>query len=428
MPTFDSGRSSELAGPKWLKARRAAAFERLSTLSLPTADGSEAWRYSPIDEMDLDSYFPAPGVASSSGSVALGQTFGSAVGVLHAGRLVALKRGKTPAPVRFEALSSLTSAPSALGSSTDEEDYFVSLNDAFVPDGLYIEVPGGVVATEPIVIVHWCDAGSPDGPVPTSFPRTVIDVGEEASASVIEVVAGPDPEGASLVAPVTEIDVADRGELSYVMLQDLGEHSWQLARLSATLGAEGTLSCFTAGLGGAYDRCRLDSSACGPDSRTALTSVYLGSGDQIHDVRTLQDHFGRRTKSDLLCKGAVAQRSRSIYSGLIRVRQGAVRTDAMQTNHNLVLDTTAHADSVPNLDIQENDVRCSHASSIGPIDEDQRYYLESRGLSPEQAQRLIVLGFFDDVVARAPVPAAVGPIRQRIGLRLEGLLGSGRDA
>ena len=89
--------------------------------------------------------------------------------------------------------------------------------------------------------------------------------------------------------------------------------------------------------------------------------MYLGSGDQIHDVRTLQDHAAPRTTSDLLCKGAVAERSRSIYTGLIRVRNGAVRSDAMQTNHNLVLDATAHADSVPNLDIEENDVRCSHA-------------------------------------------------------------------
>jgi Fe-S cluster assembly protein SufD len=97
----------------------------------------------------------------------------------------------------------------------------------------------------------------------------------------------------------------------------------------------------------------------------------------------------------------------------------------MQTNHNLVLDATAHADSVPNLDIEENDVRCSHASSVGPVDEDQRYYLESRGLSPDRAERLIVLGFFDDIVERSPVPSAIGPLRRRIGQRLAGLLGRG---
>ena len=133
-----------------------------------------------------------------------------------------------------------------------------------------------------------------------------------------------------------------------------------------------------------------------------MLSAYLGDGTQVHDVRTLQDHAAPRTTSDLLCQGAVAGRSRSVYSGLIRVRRGAVRSDARQTNHNLVLDEGAHADSVPNLDILENDVRCSHASTVGPVDEDQRYYIESRGVAPEVAEGLIVLGFFDAIVDRGP--------------------------
>jgi Fe-S cluster assembly protein SufD len=249
-------------------------------------------------------------------------------------------------------------------------------------------------------------------------------LGEDAAARVVEVIAGP-VEGRSLVVPVGEFLVGDRARLSYVMVQDLGVGAWHLARLAASVGRDATFKTFTAGLGGAYDRCRVDVAASGEGSSTEVTSVYLGSGDQIHDVRTLQDHVAPRTVSDLLCKGAVAERSRSIYSGLIRVRHGAVRSDAMQTNHNLVLDPTAHADSVPNLDIEENDVRCSHASSIGPVGEDERYYLESRGLSPERAEALIVLGFFNDIVERAPIPAATAPLRRRIGQRLAGLLGRG---
>ena len=175
---------------------------------------------------------------------------------------------------------------------------------------------------------------------------------------------------------------------------------------------------FTVGLGAAYDRSRTDAIAAGPGARSELRSAYLGTGEQVHDVRTLQDHVAPHTTSDLLCQGAVAGQSRSVYSGLIRVRRGAVRTVALQTNHNLVLDERAHADSVPNLDIEENDVRCSHASTVGPIDEDQRYYLESRGIAPDRAERLIVLGFFDDIVERSPVPAVVGRLRREVGLRL----------
>ena len=121
----------------------------------------------------------------------------------------------------------------------------------------------------------------------------------------------------------------------------------------------------------------------------------------------------------------MADRSRSVYSGLIRVHRGAVRSDARQTNHNLVLDEGAHADSVPNLDILENDVKCSHASTVGPVDEDQRYYLESRGVTPEVAEGLIVRGFFDDIIDRGPVPAATLLLRREVHDRLGTTLSGG---
>jgi Fe-S cluster assembly protein SufD len=135
------------------------------------------------------------------------------------------------------------------------------------------------------------------------------------------------------------------------------------------------------------------------------------------DFRTLQDHRAPKTTSDLLFMGAVADRSHSVYSGLIRVRRGAVRSDAMQTNHNLVLDEGAHADSVPNLDIEENDVRCSHASTVGPVSEDQRYYLESRGVEPEVAERLIVAGFFADIADQVPIAGTRAMIGQALADR-----------
>ena len=124
------------------------------------------------------------------------------------------------------------------------------------------------------------------------------------------------------------------------------------------------------------------------------------------DFRTLQARRAPRTTSDLLFMGAVADTSHSVYSGLIRIRRGTVKSDAVQTNHNLVLDAGAHADSVPNLDIEENDVKCSHGSTVGPVDEDQRYYLESRGVEPERAEQLIVAGFFESIADQVPVPGA----------------------
>jgi Fe-S cluster assembly protein SufD len=432
MRTFTAEAAAALGGSDWLVDRRAEALARLLEMSPPTADGAEVWRYSPIDQLDLDTFYPA---ASPKIDASLDAAFGVAAefgdgprAIVHNGRVVAVERANLPDEVGLGPVSGLGSAPKGLGEVVDRHDFFVTLNDSFGPGPLALEVPPRVTVDEPVVIVHWCDTGVLDGPAPSTFPRTLVRVGEDGEVRVVEVIAGPGDGGRALVVPVTELLVEDRGRLSYVMVQDLGHSTWHLGRLAATVGQDGTLKTFTAGLGGDYDRSRVDASAIGRGSSTELTTVYLGSGDQVHDVRTLQDHVAPRTTSDLLCKGAVAERSRSIYTGLIRVRHGAVRSDAMQTNHNLVLDATAHADSVPNLDIEENDVRCSHASSVGPVSEDQRYYLESRGLAPDRAERLIVLGFFDDIVERAPVPSALAPLRRRIGERLAGLLGRGSES
>ena len=141
-----------------------------------------------------------------------------------------------------------------------------------------------------------------------------------------------------------------------------------------------------------------------------LTAVYFGDGNQMLDFRTLQDHVAPHTRSDLLFKGAVEDHAQSVYSGLIRIRPGAQHSRAYQTNRNLVLTEGAEAMSVPNLEIEADDVQCSHASTVGPIDDDQLYYLATRGVPPDEAERLIVLGFFDDVFERLPLPSLVAPL------------------
>jgi Fe-S cluster assembly protein SufD len=252
----------------------------------------------------------------------------------------------------------------------------------------------------------------------------VVDLGTSAEAGLIELYVtppGPDRTGeapGALVVPVTELDLADDARLDYAALQILGPGCWQVALQASRLGRDATLRSFTAGLGGRYARVRTDSDLTGPGGRTSLLAAYLGTGNQVHDFRTLQDHHAPRTESELLFKGAVADSAHSVYSGLIRMRHGARGADARQTNHNLVLSEGAHADSVPNLDILENDVRCSHASTVGPIDEDQRYYLESRGIEPEVAERLVVLGFFSDLAGRSPFAGVAGWVDEQVVTRL----------
>ena len=236
---------------------------------------------------------------------------------------------------------------------------------------------------------------------------------------MVEVFAGPDACQQSLVVPVTELMAAEGASVSYVSLQVLPDAAWSIARLAARGGGASSLRTFTVGLGASYDRIRADVSVDGKDAHSEILSAYLGDGRQVHDIRTLQDHAAPRTTSELLCQGAVAGSSRSVYSGLIRVHRGAVRSDARQTNHNLVLSEGAHADSVPNLDILENDVKCSHASTVGPVDEDQLYYIESRGVEPEVAEGLIVRGFFDAIIDRGPIPEVTSLLGREVHDRLD---------
>ena len=244
-------------------------------------------------------------------------------------------------------------------------------------DAVVVDVPDGVVVPEPILVVHWCADDEDAGLGTAVFPRTCVRAGRGAQVGVVEVFAGPAAQRRTLVAPVTELSAGENSTLSYVSLQILNDAAWCTARLAARGGADAAVRTFTVGLGGDYDRVRADVSVDGRGAHSEILSAYVGTGTQVHDIRTLQDHVAPRTDSELLCQGAVGGTSRSVYSGLIRVHRGAVRSNARQTNHNLVLDEGAHADSVPNLDILENDVKCSHASTVGPIDEDQRYYIES---------------------------------------------------
>jgi Fe-S cluster assembly protein SufD len=310
-------------------------------------------------------------------------------------------------------------AVAMLGSVQEGGDALVRLNDAFHPDAVLLDVPDGVEVAAPFLIVHWCDQE-----LGATFPRTAVRLGANARASVVEIYAGPAQESRMLVVPVTELSASTGATLSYVSLQILNDAAWSIARLAARAGNDATMRTFTVGLGAAYDRVRADVCADGRGAQSEILSTYLGNGEQVHDVRTLQDHVAPRTNSELLCQGAVAGHSRSVYSGLIRVHRGAVRTDARQTNHNLVLDEGAHADSVPNLDILESDVKCSHASTVGPIDEDQRYYIESRGVAPEVAEGLIVRGFFDAIIDRGPIPAATPLLQDEVHARLDVALGN----
>jgi Fe-S cluster assembly protein SufD len=292
-----------------------------------------------------------------------------------------------------------------------QADLWAALNGALAEVPWRVRVAPGLAVSAPLVVVHWLE-----GEGAAVFPRLEVEVSEGASLQVVEVVAS---EAADVLAvPLAQLQVGPGARLDFGHVQLLGAGAWALGNQVSRVGRDATLRSMTVALGGEYARVRTDSALEGPGGDSELLAAYLGGGHQMHDLRTVQLHAAPRTRSNLLFKGAVANSAHSVYSGLIRVEKGAKGTNAMQTNRNLVLSEGAQADSVPNLEIEDNDVRCSHASAVGPIDESQLFYLESRGVPTASAELLIALGFLDDVLVRFPARGMRAGLRQAVAAKL----------
>lgn len=418
-----------LGGPDWLVARRLAAVEALSDVEWPTPT-DEIWRYSRINELDLEQFRPAalaevgepgPEPAPGGGPVAAEVGERSGLVVVRNGRVVHHELDDDLVAKGVVACGLATcdevDVESVLGScSSASPDAFTVLHDAFLPGGAFIKVPAGVVVEKPIIVLHWSEG---DGLA--TFPHTLVVAEESAEVTVLDRFGSPDTHGGRghLVDAVVELVVGDNARLRYLSVQEHGPHTWHIALQRAHVGADASLHSSAVALGGDYARLRSESLLLGDGAESDLMAVYFGDHHQMLDFRTLQDHDAPNTRSDLLFKGAVEDAAHSVYSGLIRLRPPARKAVASQTNRNLVLTEGAGAESIPNLEIEANDVRCSHASAVGPIDEEQLYYLESRGIPPDEAERLIVLGFFDDVLERLPVPTLARALRRTVVEKVE---------
>lgn len=410
--TFSPDAARKIDGPSWLVNRRVAAAEALRERAVPTV-AEEEWRYSPIAQLDLDAF-------------ALSDAFGDAPMVrldIEPAATVRCINGKVVSIEVSDALvdqgvfvgllTDHADGESALGSVSDDAgDYFTQLNDAFTPYPLLVDIPKGVTVDRPIVITHHAA-----GDHAATFSRLVVRVGKNAQATVLDQYSSDDDD-VVLACPVVELDVDQAGRLGYLSIQELGDSTWQIASQVARVERDATISAGTAAFGGAYARSRADTRLVGRGAHGDLQALYFGDESQTLDFRTYQDHVAPDTTSNLLYKGVVGGKARSIYTGLIRVRPGARGTNAYQTNRNLKLSDDAWAESVPNLEIENNDVKCSHASTVSPVDDDQRFYLESRGVPTGEAERLIVAGFLDEVITELAVPSAAQGLRRSVAAKL----------
>lgn len=428
--TFDiASASAQLPGPAWLKQRRENSVEQLNTVVWPTTE-DELWRYTDINNFHINDYISLsastgiPGEQTSPGGGIVAAEAGE-----HAG-LVVLRDGcvvhhtlNEDIAARGVVVCSMSEATAAdetrireqLGTIAKEtSDAYTLLNDAMFAGGVYVYIPAGVVIDKPIVILHWSQGNDV-----AVFPRTLVHVGKNASASIIERYESSSEK--IFVDSVTECIVYDNAHLKFLTTQEEGKNTTHIGVHRTHVLRDARFESSTVSLGGHYARHRGEVALMGQGATSDVMAVYYGDHEQLLDFRTLQDHRAPHTTSNLLFKGAVEDNARSVYSGLIHVREEAQQTQAYQTNRNLVLDHGAHAESIPNLIIEANDVKCSHGSTVGPIDEEQMYYLATRGVSPHDAERLIVLGFFEDVFSRLSIPALIEPLRRSVNEKLSTL-------
>ena len=418
---FDAGLVAAIPGPAWLRNSRLSAWEQFSAAGLPSAS-EEVWRYSRVDDLELDRYRPP--AHGSTPVLELGSLPPRLVELVaaageHATVLVVHNgaAGRVSGPQEGLTVQSPGDGPFGAGGELRPQlqgpppDVFSALNAAVCEAPWRVSVPSGARVAGPLVVVHWLE-----GEGLAAFPRLEVELGKQASLDLVEILASGDE--AMLAVPVTRLALGDGAHLRYGQLQLLGAGAWQLANQASRLSRDASLRSMSVALGGDYARVRTGSVLDGPGGESELLAAYFGAGHQMHDLRTIQHHSAPRSRSALLFKGAVAGTAHSVYSGLIRVEKGAKGTNAFQTNRNLVLSDGAQADSVPNLEIEDNDVKCSHASAVGPIDESQLFYLESRGIPTATAKRLITFGFMDEVLEKFPVAPMVPWLRRELAGRL----------
>jgi Fe-S cluster assembly protein SufD len=276
--------------------------------------------------------------------------------------------------------------------------------------GLLVEVPKGVVLEKPLYIriANAVEGGS-------LFWRLLVVAEPESRFTVIEEYVSAAADLSAYSNAAVEIVVGQAAKVEYVSVQSLSRQTWHFASHHARVERDAELDWVAGGFGSAKGKVRIQNDLAGPGATSRVTGAYFADGTQHLDYDTFQEHIAPDTTSDFAFKGALRDEARAVWRGMIRVEQDAQKTNAYQENRNLLLSKSAHADSIPGLEILANDVRCTHGATLGQVDRDQLFYLMARGLTRTEAERLIVRGFFQDVLDRVELE----PVRQALGDALE---------
>lgn len=382
--------------PDWLRDRRRTALAAYERLPMPSKTDEE-WRRTDVSGFNVADYSE---LEHRDGLKLDAQSALPASVILKPLREAAKENAELVEPRLFSLVRS-------------DRDRFSALHAAFFTGGTFLYVPDGVVIEQPILGRHLSQEGGN-----FVLPHTLIVAGRGARFHYLDEYIGDDAEMAGYRSGSAEIFLGEGAEVGYVAVQKWGRNAWHFADQRAQLQRDSTLRLFDVTLGGRFSKTRVEASLVGPGADAELKAIYLASGEQFFDFHTLQDHQVGNTRSDLLFKGALQDVARTVYAGLIRIEKGAARSDAYQANRNLVLSDHAKATSIPMLEIDNNDVRCTHGATVGPIDPQHMFYLRSRGIPEPTARRMLVQGFFGDVLDRIPFEHARTLIEAELEARL----------
>ncbi len=416
--------------PGWLRDMRLEAWRGYERMAIPSRK-EEEWRRTDISLLELGAVIPfAPPVEPVARLEDLPVQLRSALGG-HEGRGGLLVHQDSNGSYRSLApelaargviLSDLDGAVREhpdlvkrhLGARvTPQEGKFAALHYAFWSGGAFVYVPRDVEVELPLQAMTW--AGREGLAV---MPHTLIVLEEGASLLFVDEFASAEEAGPTLADGAVELTLGAGSRLQYVALQRWGRSVYNLGTQRAAIGRDATFTSLSVVLGSRMTKSWIDSSMAEPGGNVAMTGIMFADGNQRFHHHTLQDHQAPNTTSDLLFKAALADHARSEYSGLIRVHKDAQKTDAYQANRNLALSEHARADSMPKLEIEANDVRCTHGATVGPIDPEQLFYLMARGLPRQTAERMIVKGFFEPLMEKIPLEAVRERVREAVDQKL----------
>jgi Fe-S cluster assembly protein SufD len=380
---------------------RAELAERYRALPLPTTS-DEHWRFTDLKGFDPDA-FSADGAARAATAPAMLDV--DVAGLAHVSE-GGIEIVRAPEGVTFEPLSD----HERLGSLVGADEKFAAHNAASWQHGLLVRVGRGVRLEQPLYVR--ISNSVEDGSL---FWRMLVVCEPESSAVLIEEYASSSPELAGYSNAVVELFVEQAARLEYVSLQNLSRETWHFASHRARVERDAELDWVAGGFGSKKGKVWIENDLSGEGATSRVTGAYFADGTQHLDYDTYQLHSAPNTTSDFAFKGALRDRATAVWRGMIHVEPEAQKTNAYQENRNLMLSPTTHAVPIPGLEILANDVRCTHGATVGQVDRDQLFYLMARGLSRAEAERLIVRGFFTDVLDRIDLD----PVREALEQVLE---------